>query len=382
VLKLIRDGRATTRTELAEHSGLSRSTLAERVQSLLALDLLEEATGIASTGGRPPATLTFNRSAGVVLVADLDASRSRVAVCDLGSTPLAEHSLAFDPTLAPAAVLSEIHAELGLLLERGGIAPSRARGIGVAVQAPVAIGRGAPVDVRMMPGWEGFSIPNWFAAHTDLPVLVDSHVNVMALGERAAHWPDVDHIVFVSVGTTIECGIVSGGAVHRGAHGAAGDIGHITVPGHEDVICSCGNVGCLEAVAGGRALARRLTELGREAADTRDVVQLVRAGDARAVRMVREAGRALGTVLAACVNFFNPAVIVVGGDLGEAHEQLLAGIREVTFQRSLPLATQELVTVPSRLGDRAGIIGAAIMVIESVLAPEAIDRALRGGVPA
>src|SRR5690349_13649900 len=102
VLKLIRDGRATTRTELAEQSGLSRSTLAERVQSLLALDLLEEAIGVASTGGRPPATLTFNRSAGVVLVADLDASRGRVAVCDLGATPLEEHSLTLGPASTPA----------------------------------------------------------------------------------------------------------------------------------------------------------------------------------------------------------------------------------------------------------------------------------------
>ena len=92
--------------------------------------------------------------------------------------------------------------------------------------------------------------------------------------------------------------------------------------------------------------------------------------------MVREAGRALGEVLAGCVNFFNPSVIVIGGDIGEVHEQLLAGVREVTFQRSLPLATRDLRIVPSRLGDRAGVIGAAIMVIEHVLAPAAIDQAL------
>ncbi len=117
-------------------------------------------------------------------------------------------------------------------------------------------------------------------------------------------------------------------------------------------------------------------------AGSRDVVELVRAGDTRAVRMVREAGRSLGEVLAACVNFFNPAVIVIGGDLGHVHEQLLAGIREVTFQRSLPLATQHLSTVPARLGDRAGIIGAAIMAIEHALAPEVIDRELQEGVAA
>jgi hypothetical protein len=72
-------------------------------------------------------------------------------------------------------------------------------------------------------------------------------------------------------------------------------------------------------------------------------------------------------------------VIVIGGDIGEVREQLLAGVREVTFRRSLPLATRDLRTVPSRLGDRSGIIGAAIMVIEHVLAPDAVDRAIASG---
>ena len=106
------------------------------------------------------------------------------------------------------------------------------------------------------------------------------------------------------------------------------------------------------------------------------MIELLRGGNAVAMRMVRDAGRSLGEVLAGCVNFFNPGVIVIGGDLG-AVQQLLAGVREVTFQRSLPLATRDLRTVASRLGDRAGIIGAAIMVVEEILAPAAIDRALQ-----
>jgi predicted NBD/HSP70 family sugar kinase len=103
----------------------------------------------------------------------------------------------------------------------------------------------------------------------------------------------------------------------------------------------------------------------------------VRAGDATAVRMVREAGRLIGEVLAGCVNFFNPGVIVIGGDVGHAPE-VLAGAREVTIQRSLPLATGDLDIVASRLGDRAGVVGAAIMVIEHVLAPEAVDKVVQG----
>jgi predicted NBD/HSP70 family sugar kinase len=90
----------------------------------------------------------------------------------------------------------------------------------------------------------------------------------------------------------------------------------------------------------------------------------------------------LGEVLAGCVNFFNPAAIVVGGDIAEAQDHLLAGIREVVFQRSLPLATRDLTIANSRLGDRAGVVGAAIMVIDHVLAPEAVDRAVQGDVTA
>jgi predicted NBD/HSP70 family sugar kinase len=246
----------------------------------------------------------------------------------------------------------------------------------VGVPGPVAFDSGQPVSPPIMPGWDGFSIPDWFAGHFDAPVLVDNDVNIMAAGEHWAHWRTIEHLLFIKVGTGIGCGIVAGGHIHRGAQGAAGDIGHIRLSGEEDVVCRCGNVGCLEAVAGGRALAERLTEAGVEAERSQDVVELVRAGDPLATRLVREAGRHLGEVLAASVNFFNPRVIVIGGDLGGAHEQLLAGIREVTFQRSLPLATGALRIVPSELGDRAGVIGAAVLVIEHVLAPDAIDRAI------
>jgi predicted NBD/HSP70 family sugar kinase len=274
-------------------------------------------------------------------------------------------------------VLSEIHAGLRLLLEHGGIAPSRARGIGVAVPAPVAIGRGAPVDARLMPGWDGFSISGWFAARTDVPVLVDSHVNAMALGEHWEHWRDVDHVVFVDVGTTIECGIVSGRRVHRGAHGAAGDIGHIRLPGHGDVLCRCGNTGCLEAVAGGDALAARLSAAGLPARSVRDVAAHARAGEPAALQAVRAAGRAVGEVLAECINFFNPGAIVVGGPLAEAPQQLLAGVRETAIASSLPMATRDLRLGAAGLGARAGVIGAAVMVIEHVLEPANVDRAVQ-----
>jgi predicted NBD/HSP70 family sugar kinase len=381
MLHLIRDEEAVTRAELARRTGLARSTVAQRVDALIARRLVYEAGGSESTGGRPPTLLAFNHDAGVVLVADLGATHSRLAVSDLAANPLAELAEDIDIALGPERVLDWVRDRFLKLLEQADRKEADVRGIGVGVPGPVAFHTGQPVSPPIMPGWDGFSIPGWFADHYDVPVLVDNDVNIMAVGEHWTYWRAVEHLLFIKVGTGIGCGIVAGGHIHRGAQGAAGDIGHIRLS-HEEVVCRCGNIGCLEAVAGGRALAERLTEAGVEAKRSRDVVELVRAGNPLATRLVREAGRHLGEVLAEAVNFFNPGVIVIGGDLGQVHEQLLAGVREVTFRRSLPLATGELNTVPSQLGDRAGVIGAAIMALDRVLSPEAIDRAIQEGAAA
>ena len=376
LLSLIRGGVAVTRADLARHTGLSRSTVAQRVDALIAAGLLVEAGGSASTGGRPPTVLAFNHEAGVVLVADLGATHSRMAVSDLAGTPLAEATQDLDIGLGPSEVLSRVATSFDALLAEAGRYYTEVRGIGIGVPGPVEFASGRPVNPPIMPGWDGFDIPGWFADRHAAPVLVDNDVNIMARGEHWVHWRSTSHLLLVKVGTGIGCGIVAEGDIHRGARGAAGDIGHIRATSSEDVICRCGNIGCLEAIAGGQALADRLAEAGRDAANSRDVVRLVRDGDATAIRMVRDAGRTLGEVLAGTVNFFNPAVIVIGGDIAEAHAQLLAGVREGIFSRSLPLATRDLRIVPSRLGDRAGITGAAITAIEHVLSPAAVDRTL------
>src|SRR4051812_6671896 len=377
VLRLIRDGEAVTRADLARRTGLARSTVAQRVEALLAHRLVYEAGGSASTGGRPPTVLAFNRAAGVVLVADLGATHSRLAVSDLAGAPLSERAYDTDVARPPEEVLDWVHERFEVLLEEVGRTGDDVRGIGIGVPAPVAFSRGEPVAPPMMPGWDGFSIPGWFSRHYDAPVLVDNDVNIMALGEHWTHWRDTKHLLYVKIGTGIGCGIVSGRRIHRGAQGAAGDIGHVRLAGHDDVVCRCGNVGCLEAVAGGRALAARISAAGLPAETSRDVVKHVKAGEPLGIQAVREAGRCLGEVLAECINFFNPGAIVLGGALAEAHQQLLAGVREVSFGRSLPMATRDLRLGCSQLGDRSGVIGAAIMVIEHVLAPETVDRAIQ-----
>ncbi len=234
-----------------------------------------------------------------------------------------------------------------------------------------------------MPGWDDFDIRGWFASHLPGPVVVDNDVNVMAMGEYWRSWlDDVDTMLYVKVGTGIGAGLVNGRTVFRGARGAAGDIGHVRVDSPQPVVCDCGNENCLEAVASGRAIARDLRNLGVDTANTRDVVELAARGNPEAVRAVRAAGRRLGEVLATAVNMLNPDVIVVGGDLAAAHDHLLAGVREVVYQRSTALATQALRIEESRLGQDAGIEGCIVIAIEELLSADVIDQLIENAAAA
>jgi len=379
LLQLLREGTASTRPQLVELSGVSRTAVSQRVDALLAAGLVVQDGAGASTGGRPAVRLRFNHEHGLVLVADLGATHARLAVTDLAGDVLVER--ADDRAIAdgPGPVLDWVREGFTALLDGLGRSRVDVRGIGIGLPGPVEHASGRAVSPPIMPGWDGFPVPAHFADYVDVPVLVDNDVNIMALGEYWSVWrQQVDDLLFIKVGTGIGCGVIASGRVHRGAQGAAGDLGHVRVPGAEDALCRCGNTGCVEAVAGGRAIAERLRTLGLPAHDSRDVVDLVLAGEREATRAVREAGRELGGVLAAAVNFFNPAVIVIGGDLANAHEQLLAGVREVVYRRSLPLATRHLRVVPAQLGDRAGITGASAMVLAEVLAPGAVDRLVNG----
>ena len=357
-------------------TGLARSTVSQRIDALKAAGLIVELEEVApSTGGRPPSLLGFNADAGLVLVADLGATHSRVTVSNLLAEPIAETAAEIHIDLGPAKVLAWLETTFEDLLEEIGRPMSDVRGVGIGLPGPVDFARGMAVNPPIMAGWHLFPVGDHFRTRYGVPVLVDNDVNLMALGEYWVMAPKVEDFLFVKVGTGIGSGLILGGTLHRGAKGAAGDVGHVRTTSDE-AVCRCGNNGCLEATAGGAAIAARLRDHGDEAADTRDVVRLVQKGNREATRAVRAAGRLIGQVLASTVNLLNPALIMIGGDLAKAEPQLLAGIREVVYQRSTTLSTTDLQISVSSLGDRAGVTGAAAMVIDHIFAPSAVDHVL------
>ena len=379
VFSLIRDGLVLTRSDVGRLTGLSRTAVAARLATLLDSGLVVE--GVLDDreerpAGRPASHLRFNRDAGVVLAGAIGRSRTQLGVCDLDGSVLASADL--DQAVGPAAgdLMPQVVVAFGALLHEVGRTPDDVRAVGLSIPGTVDFVRGASLDSPIMAGWDGVELAPFVRELTPAPVFVDNDANVMALSERRGHLERHRDLLFVKASTGVGVGIVSGGRVLRGAQGAAGEIGHTKVASAEGLPCRCGDTGCVEAVAAGWALVQSAQERGLRVEHIRDLVRLAVAGDPDARHLVREAGRRIGEALASAVNLLNPEAVVVGGDLAEAYDTFVAGLRESVYSQASALATRSLAIVPVTHGELSGVVGCAAMAIREVLDSAAVDRAL------
>ncbi|MCW2810192.1 MAG: Glucokinase [Friedmanniella sp.] len=377
VFGLIASGEARTRAALTARTGLSRSTVAERLDVLFRAELIQEGQDARSTGGRPSKTLTLNTERHFILAADVGEDHIRLVVTDLDSRVLHEEvgEVAVGDGPQPAVgwlvdtgrrLVAELGRDLGDLV-----------GVALSVPAPVDFVRGEVAFPSVMTGWEGVSVESLVRESFDVPVVVENDVNARGYGEYLASWRSADDLFYVKAGTGIGSAIISGGSLFRGSRGAAGDIGHIRIDPETGPLCRCGAIGCVEALAAGWSLVRDLRGLGFVVADTREAMAMVSANVPEAVGLLRQAGRTLGRAIAYSVNLLNPDLVVVGGSLSAAGDHLLVGIRESVYQYSLPLATADLAIVAGRGDERSGAIGAAHLVMIRALQADRINSHLR-----
>jgi predicted NBD/HSP70 family sugar kinase len=252
-------------------------------------------------------------------------------------------------------------------------------GVAVGIPGPVDFESGRPVAPPIMPGWNGFDMRRRFEERFDAPTWVDNDVNLLAFSERSRRQDEMPDLIFCKVGTGIGAGLLSRGRIHRGANGAAGDIGHVRVR-DSDAQCRCGKVGCLEAEAGGWALVRdaeaavadggvgalaRLVERG-DTITPEAIAASAMDGDALAISLIQRSARLVGESIAALVNMFNPGVIVIGGAVSSAGEVFLAEVRQRVYELSLPLATRDLMIVRSHGDEKEPLRGGAEMVREQL----------------
>jgi glucokinase len=313
---------------------------------------------------------------------------SRVGI-DLGGTKLLAAVVESDgrvlrkkeiPTEASQGADGVIARMIGLVEELAG-PEAELRSIGVATAGTLDAERGVVLFAGNL-GWRDVPLGEALQARFGCPVKVENDANAAAYGEwRAGAGRGTRDCVYVTVSTGIGAGLISGGRLITGTSHSAAEFGHLTLDWRGPK-CSCGNVGCLELYASGTAIARRAAEAaasgaaeaqplaalaGGDAAGltARHVSAAAAGGDVFALRLLREAGEALGAGLAGIVHAANPELIVLGGGAIKIGEPLLAPMRETFAARCIPSMARHVRLATTELGGDAGVIGAALLAAEA-----------------
>jgi glucokinase-like ROK family protein len=367
VAALRRHGTAS-RSELARLTGLSRTTVATLVGDLRARGLVVEVPDADREAepagkGRPPILLRLDASAGAALGVDFNHDHIRVAVADLSSTVLAERKADLDVDQAGTLALDVAVELVDSVLDDAGVTPDQVVGVGMGVPGPIDRRTGMLGTSPIMPGWAGLEIRERLGGMLGLPVEVDNDANLGALGEVTfGAGRGYSELVYVKLSSGIGAGLVLDGQLHRGATGIAGELGHVQVRA-EGAVCRCGYRGCLETIASSGALVELLRPAHGAELTVSGLLDLVDRGDIGATRVVSDASRVVGRVLANVCNHLNPEVVVVGGELSAAGAPLLNGIRETIDRYAQPGNASAVEVRAGVLGDRAVMLGALALVI-------------------
>lgn len=292
-------------------------------------------------------------------VCDIGGTNLRVALADRQGKLLARRAVPHATRDAGAIIDTAARELLTLANVRG----AALRGVGVSVPGPLDPARGV---VHFSPnlGWHDVPLAQRLEERLGVPVALDDDANCAALGEHAAYGDAAPRdFVYIVIGTGIGGGLIFDGELYRGASGSAGEIGHTTIVS-DGPRCTCGNRGCLEALAAGPALVRRARELGTDYANAGELIAAARAGEAIASQALGDAARYLGIGLANLVNSLNPAAIALGGGVAlDAREMLLDPAVAEMRGRAFASAASAVRVELARLGEDASLVGAARLIL-------------------
>ncbi|MEI9401693.1 ROK family protein [Mesorhizobium argentiipisi] len=309
----------------------------------------------------------------LALAFDLGGTELRGALVERGGEVVAR---VWEPTMTEAgseAVIGRIIALANKLLTDH--PQAKVIGIGACAPGPLDPKAGIVIGPPTLSGWHNVPMIDILSRQFGLPVRLENDANAAALGEwRYGAGRGSESLVFVTVSTGIGGGVIADGHIYHGRRGLAAEIGHMTITG-EGGRCFCGNVGCFEAVASGTALGRRATQLtasgdgsalrrlsGNGDVSARHVVEAARTGDAAARDLVDAEARWLGIGFTNLLHLYSPEVIVMGGGLSNGFDLLAPGIRATIDERAMQVY-RDVPVVRAELGDRAGLVGAASLIL-------------------
>ena len=291
---------------------------------------------------------------------DLGGTNSRAAAMDENGRIIESISIATDLAAGRDRVIGDIVANILELKKQ--IGEGSLAGVGIGVPGFIRMKEGMIVGSHNMPGFDNYPVRDDISARLGSPVILENDANAAALGEKwMGAGRDVDDLVLLTLGTGIGGGVIIGGQVLHGFVGMAGELGHITVVPNGNP-CGCGNVGCLEKHASATAIESmaNLLALG-DHVSAREVFELAKEGEHRAVRIFERMGEALGTALASLINIFNFPLYLLSGGVLPAWEFFAPAMLKEVEQRSFTFRHTETRIEPATLGNEAGLYGAAYL---------------------
>jgi glucokinase-like ROK family protein len=369
-----------SRVEVARRLGLSRAAVTTIVNDLMDCEIISETERINNHNGRPPTVLEVNPNRGYVVGIDFGASHLSLLLADLSARILKEIEVKLDIKQGPEACLAEADRQMREMLANSGLALKDVLSFGAGFPGPVVAEAGIVLSPPIMPGWDRYPIREMLENQWKSPVSVNNDAELGALGEWAAGAGRGErNLAYIKVGTGIGAGLLLDGQIYRGVTGSAGEIGHLTIE-ENGPLCTCGNHGCLEALAGGRAIALQAqdaikagsrTQLSNiqpiESITAREVAAAARRGDLLAQQILRQAGERIGVAIAGLVNLFNPGMVIIGGGVAQAGDILLEPIRQAVERRSLPASTRVVRITTAMLGRRSSSMGAVVQALTVAL---------------
>ena len=377
-------GKGISRTDLAEEMGLTRAAVTIIVNDLIANGIIVETESRTTSNGRPPVVLEINPDRGLVAAIDMGASHLSVALGDFSARILEETEISFRIDSGPAECLKQADLILNQLLDRRGLSITDLAGVGVGVPGPVIADEGMVMAPPIMPGWDRYPIRLTLENKWGTAVTLNNDAELGALGEWAfGAGRGEKNLAFIKVGSGIGAGLIINKQIYGGTTGSAGEIGHLTVD-EKGPLCACGNRGCLEAFAGGHAIAAQakklvasrkrtlLSEANIDSITARDVVEAARRGDLAAQEILKRSGTFIGIAIAGLINLINPSTVIIGGGVAQVGDLLTGPIRQAVHARSLRASEHGVRITMAMLGRRSSLIGALVQAI-SIAIHDAVE---------
>ena len=351
------------RVDISRATGLSQAAVTKAVTPLMAAGFVVEAEGRSSHpgAGRPvnPLAVAHDRTH----IAGIKITRERTygVLTDLGANVLGRIDLP-NPTGEVADVVSVVEEIIDSLRREHAV---EIDGLGVAVSGDVDRENGFVRDSPLL-GWRGVPLARELQEVTGIPVVLENDVRALAVTELFfGAGRDAESFAVVTIGTGIGCGLYLNGKIVQGAHGVAGEIGHLPLAS-DDFVCTCGRRGCVEAVASTDAILRRIRDgVGDDSVTLSDAFALAHAGDPVAREAFEVAGGVIGSALAALVNLVGPDLVVIAGENVTEYDLYATRLRESFAQHAFGAAGEcEILLRPHVFDDWAR--GAAACVIEVI----------------